>query len=63
MEWRNKAVSFYGDRQYDLAQSALEKALSYMPVDYEDSFFFNQAALIYVDNHNLSLLNLQKVGM
>lgn len=52
MEWRNKAVSFYDEKQYDLAESALNKALSYMPTDYEDSLFFNQAALIYVDNND-----------
>lgn len=37
---------------YDLAKSALDKAFSYMPADYEDSSFFNQAALIYVDNND-----------
>ena len=52
MEWRNKAVSFYDEKQYDLAKAALEKAFSYMPIDYEDSLFFNQAALIYVDNND-----------
>lgn len=52
MEWRNKAVSFYDEQQYDLAKSALDKALSYMPADYEDSLFFNQAALIYVNNND-----------
>ena len=52
MEWRNKAVLFYDEKQYDLAKAALEKAFSYMPIDYEDSLFFNQAALIYVDNND-----------
>jgi len=53
-EWRDKAVSFHNDKQYDLAQAALESAFSYMPINYEDSFFYNQAALIYVDNNNAS---------
>lgn len=52
MEWRKKAVSFNDEKQYDLAKSALDRALSYMPADYEDSLFFNQAALIYVDNND-----------
>lgn len=55
MEWRNKAVSFYDEKQYDLAKAALDKALTYMPADYEDSLFFNQAALIYVDNNDCNV--------
>lgn len=55
MEWRNKAVSFYDEKQYDLAVTALNKALSYMPTDYEDSLFFNQAALIYNINNDCNV--------
>lgn len=49
-KWLNKAAAFYESGDTDLAEAAMEKALSYYNEKTEDDEFLSRVAQIYFDN-------------
>lgn len=52
-KWLDKAKQFYDAKEYDMAKTAVDKALLYMPENMEDSQVFWLIASIYRDSHEL----------
>jgi len=48
-KWYDTAISYYKSSQFDLAKTAIEKALSHMDLDSDDAAFYNDAAKIYLE--------------
>ena len=53
-KWYADAKEYYGSRQYDLAKTAIEKALSFFNQDSDNPELFRTASMIYKDNHDFS---------
>ncbi len=61
-KWCDDARAYFDSKQYDLAKTAVEKALSYSDPSAEDDAFFSLAAEIYRMNRNYptALENINK---
>ena len=54
-KWYDAALSYMKTEQWDLAKTAIEKALSYADPDNEDAMFYNDVATIYRENKEFAL--------
>lgn len=57
IKWKEQARSYYNKRQYDLAKAAIDKALSYVNNDDDDSLFYLAADIYRLSGNNVVALN------
>ena len=51
-KWYGQALQYIKNQQFDLAKTAIERAFSYASEDSDDPWFYNDAAIIYRENHD-----------
>lgn len=54
-KWYDQALVYAKSKQWDLAKTAIEKALSFIDTDSDDSWFYNDAANIYRETKDYSM--------